>query len=199
MPPRLLLSCLLLLSSAAACADQLNICYHYRCSRQAYFEISDEARDWLAARLARADSADSERAAVADAVRTLYFLAARDTPIWQDKGGNFRDGPAEGRMDCADHSSNVTAFLRYLDGKGWLKFHHAAPPEWRAPHILDLHYTGVLREVAANQDWAVDTWFKDFGEPPVVVPLSVWMKGYEPPAVSEPVRQASKSKEGNAP
>ncbi|UTH72702.1 hypothetical protein [Chromobacterium sp. IIBBL 290-4] len=200
---RCLLPALLLIAAilpyASARADGLNICYHYRCSRQAYFDISDEERDWLAARMAQADSAESERAAVGDAVQTLYFIAARFTPIWQDKGGNIHDGPAEGRMDCVDHSSNVTTFLHYLERQGWLKFHHAAQAEWRAPHILDLHYTGVLHDDAANQDWAVDTWFKDFGEPPVVVPLSVWMTGYEPPAVSEPVEQASKSKEGNAP
>ncbi|WP_230623349.1 MULTISPECIES: hypothetical protein [Chromobacterium] len=188
MPPCLtpLLLILLCLLPAAARADGLNICYHYRCSRQAYFEISEEARDWLAARLARAGSAAAEREAVSDAVVALYRIAARDTPIWQDKGGNFHDGPAEGRMDCVDHSSNVTAFLGYLDRQGWLKFHHAAPPAWRAPWILDLHYTGVLHDIAAGQDWAVDTWFRDFGEPPVVVPLSIWMKGYEPPAVSAP-------------
>ncbi|QEL56127.1 hypothetical protein [Chromobacterium paludis] len=197
--PRLLLPLLLLLTLTPAFADALNICYHYRCSRQASFEVSDEAHDWLAARLARAGTAEAERAAVSDAVQTLYLLAAQHSPIWQDKGGNFHDGPAEGRMDCVDHSSNVTTFLRYLDSQGWLKFHHAAPPEWRAPHILDLHYTGVLHDTAANQDWAVDTWFKDFGEPPVVVPLSVWMTGYEPPAVPAPVKQASNSKEGSTP
>ncbi|WP_440027459.1 hypothetical protein [Chromobacterium amazonense] len=194
-----LLALLLLFALPQAFADALNICYHYRCSRHASFELSAEEHDWLAARLSQADTAQNEREAVADAVQALYFIAARDMPIWQDKGGNFHDGPAEGRMDCVDHSSNVTTFLRYLDSQGWLKFHRAAPPEWRAPWILDLHYTGVLHDNAANQDWAVDTWFKDFGEPPVVVPLSVWMKGYEPPAVSEPVRQASKNKEGNAP
>ncbi|POZ62293.1 hypothetical protein [Chromobacterium alticapitis] len=197
--PRALLPLLLLLALPPAFADALNICYHYRCSRQTSFEVTDEAQAWLATRLARADSPQSERAAVADAVQTLYFLAAQDSPIWQDRGGNSHDGPAEGRMDCVDHSSNVTTFLRYLDRQGWLKYHHAAPSEWRAPHILDLHYTGVLHDVAAKQDWAVDTWFKDFGEPPVVVPLSVWMTGYEPPAVSEPVKQASNSKEGSTP
>ncbi|MCD4500087.1 hypothetical protein [Chromobacterium vaccinii] len=196
---RLLIPLLLALLLPVARADGLNICYHYGCSRHAQFDISDEEHDWLAARMSRSDSAASEREAVADAVLTLYRIAARDTPIWQDKGGNFRDGPAQGRMDCVDHSSNVTTFLNYLQRQGWLKFHRAAPPEWRAPWILDLHYTGVLHDNAANQDWAVDTWFKDFGEPPVVVPLSVWMTGYEPPAVSEPVRQASKSKEGNDP
>ncbi|AXE34143.1 hypothetical protein [Chromobacterium phragmitis] len=196
---RLLIPLLLALLLPAARADALNICYHYGCSRHAQFGISEEEHDWLATRLARADSASAEREAVADAVLALYRIAARTTPIWQDRGGNFRDGPAEGRMDCVDHSSNVTTFLNYLQRQGWLKFHRAAPPEWRAPWILDLHYTGVLRDNTDGQNWAVDSWFKDFGEPPVVVPLSVWMTGYEPPAVSEPVRQARKSKEGSTP
>ncbi|OWY39698.1 hypothetical protein CEK28_06605 [Xenophilus sp. AP218F] len=194
------LAALLLLLLALPCwADTLNICYHYRCSRHANVEIPDEAEQWLARRMAQADDAAGERAAVSDAVTALYSVAARDTPIWQDRGGNFRDGPAEGRMDCVDHSSNVTAFLRYLQAHGWLRFHGVKEAAWRAPRILDLHFTAVLHDNAAGQDWAVDSWFKDFGEPPVVVPLSIWMTGYEPPAASPPAEQASKSKEGSSP
>ncbi|MCP1291856.1 hypothetical protein NK214_16830 [Chromobacterium sp. S0633] len=164
----------------AAQASAINICYHYGCSRHAYVDISAKADAWLAARLSAANSPETERSAVSDAVTALYHIAARTLPIWQDKGGNFRDGPAEGRMDCVDHSSNVTAFLTYLQDHGWLQYHTVGKPAWRAPRLLDLHYTAVLRDLLSGQDWAVDSWFKDFGQAPVVLALDIWMEGYSP-------------------
>ena len=161
-------------------ADTLNICYHYGCSKHAYFEISPEAKQRLSTLLDSANSPDSERERVKDAVVELYRQAGQSTPVWQDKGGNVNDGPADGRMDCVDHSSNVTTFLRYLQGKGWLKYHVTATPQWRAPWIVDLHYTAVLHDATTGDDWAVDSWFKDFGAPPAVVPLTIWKEGYAP-------------------
>lgn len=171
---------LCLLAFGNSHADTLPLCYHYGCSREAHVNVDDDSRRWLAAVLADGATAEAEREAVRSAVQQLYLMAGKSAPIWQDKGGNFSDGGAEGRMDCVDHSSNVTTFLHYLQEQGWLRFHSVAKPAWRAPWIVNLHYTAVLRDNGSGLDWAVDSWFKDFGALPEVVPLAIWKEGYSP-------------------
>ena len=161
-------------------ADALPLCYHYGCKRDSHFEVGADDKQHLARLLSDDATAEAERAAVKAAVRELYLMAGRSTPIWQDKGGNFLDGTADGRMDCVDHSRNVTTFLNYLQEQGWLRFHTVGKPVWRAPRFLDLHYTAVLHDSGNGEDWAVDSWFKDFGVPPEVVPLAIWKEGYSP-------------------
>ena len=119
--------------------------------------------------------------AVRDAVQQLYLNAGAQSPIYQDKGGNFRDGLAEGRMDCADHSTNTTTFLNYLAAQGWLQYHSVGKPVYRLPRIIDLHYAAQLIENGSGEKWAVDSWFEDFGAPPAVVDLKSWKKGWKPP------------------
>lgn len=161
-------------------ADTLPLCYHYGCKREARFEVAADDKQRLSRLLAGGATAEAEREAVRSAIQQLYLTAGKSTPIWQDKGGNFSDGGAEGRMDCVDHSSNVTTFLRYLQDQGWLRFHSVSKPAWRAPWIVNLHYTAVLHDSDSGQDWAVDSWFKDFGAQPEVVPLAIWKEGYSP-------------------
>ena len=149
----------------AAQASAINICYHYGCSRHAYVDIPAEADAWLAARLSAANSPETERSAVRDAVTALYHIAARTLPIWQDKGGNFRDGPAEGRMDCVTTAAMSAPSSLICRHHGWLQYHTVGKPAWRAPLLLDLHYTAVLRDMLSGRDWAVDSWFRTLGKP----------------------------------
>ncbi|MGL6070944.1 hypothetical protein [Craterilacuibacter sp.] len=118
-----------------------------------------------------------ERAAIAQAVQRLYLAAAEHAPIAADRGGNFADGSADGRMDCVDHSQNDTTFLQYLAQQGLLQHHRVAAPVWRAPWIIDLHYASQIIEIASETPWVVDSWFFDFGHEPVVVPYQQWKKG----------------------
>ncbi|WP_245944742.1 hypothetical protein [Crenobacter cavernae] len=158
----------------------LTVCYHYGCSRQAALEVDAAQIRKLGQRFARVDSAPAERAAVADTVRALYRLAARVAPIASDQGGNPPADDSAGRMDCIDHSRNVEGFLALMQQRRWLRFHRAAGRVHRAPWLVNDHYAARLDETGDGQSWVVDTWFKDFGAPPEVVPLAIWKEGYSP-------------------
>ena len=99
--------------------------------------------------------------------------------IAADRGGNLNDN-GNGSMDCIDHSENNTTFLRYFAEQGWLRFHWLSHIEWRAPLLLNLHYTATLRDKQTGKRYAVDDWFFDHGHPAAVIPLATWLNGYSP-------------------
>lgn len=168
-------------AAQAAAPERMQICYRYGCKADTYVNVDADARARLQALFQHINSAAAERDAVRDAVQQLYLNAGAQSPIYQDKGGNFRDGLAEGRMDCADHSTNTTTFLNYLAAQGWLQYHSVGKPVYRLPRIIDLHYAAQLIENGSGEKWAVDSWFEDFGAPPAVVDLKSWKKGWKPP------------------
>ncbi|TCP08489.1 hypothetical protein EV683_13210 [Crenobacter luteus] len=171
---------LLLLVAAPAFSATLTVCYHYGCARQATLTLDATELARLGQRFAHVDSPASERAAIADTVSALYRLAARISPIASDKGRNPPDDDSEGKMDCVDHSRNVSGFLALMDAEGWLRHHRAAGVVHRAPWFVDGHFAARLDARDGGQSWVVDTWFADFGAPPAVVPLAIWMRGYSP-------------------
>ena len=166
--------------NATEFTNELRLCYHYGCSKQVSFEVSEAGRARLAEIFSDVGHAHAEREAIADAIVELYREAAAHAPISADKGGNFGDGSADGRMDCVDHSENDTTFMRYLAGQGWLRHHRVEKPAWRAPWIVDLHYASRLTDAQSGEAWIVDSWFFDFGHKPVVLPYQQWKKGYTP-------------------
>ncbi|MBY0346443.1 MAG: hypothetical protein K2P98_06220 [Neisseriaceae bacterium] len=161
-------------------ADTLPICYQYGCKIEQNIQIPNTILAQVQADFAEVESAEQERQALALALRVLYLFAGSITPISVDKGGNFHDGTAIGRMDCIDHSSNTTTFLTYLANHNLLRFHQVGKKAFRAPWILNSHYAAQLVEIADGSAWVVDTWFKDFGELAVIVPYDLWHAGYEP-------------------
>lgn len=171
----------LFLNMTSAWAEPVSVCHYYGCKRSFSFNLDADTQASIAQRLAQSPDAVSERENIAWAVQQMYLLAAETyPPIKDDKGGNFNDGSSPGRMDCVDHSTNDSTFLKVMEKHGWLRFHRTNGTTWRSRYFFDLHYTAILRDNTTGRDWAVDTWFKDFGAPPVIVPLDEWKKGYHP-------------------
>ncbi len=184
--PRAWLAAALTLSALAVHAavdaeEQVEICFNYGCSRteevvftSADFEL---VQTWLGAPA----SAAEERLRIGRAMAILYVAAARTTPIWRDRGGNFPHDPEDhiGVMDCIDHSINVTRFLALLERRGLLRFHDAAPRLRRVRYLLD-HWAGQIVERATGDSYAVDAWYFDHGVPALVLPVARWRSFSDP-------------------
>ncbi len=173
------LLCLLAVPGLAR-AEQATICYDYGCYSHAQVRYSDEQLESLRALLAAAADARAERAAISLAIGRMYAIAGEQTPIWRDKGGNWADGGVDGQMDCIDHSTDTTIFLRLLELRGWLRFHEVIEPLERTRFFFSVHWTARVRERDTKLEYAVDSWYFDNGRPAAVMPLSDWLSGKRP-------------------
>ncbi len=183
-------ACLAALAALPCAAEEVSICFNYGCAERTTVRYSPLQLGQAQAPLAGADSPAAERAALAHAVAWLYFHAGTQSPIWRDRGGNFDDDEARpGRMDCIDHSTNTTAFLRLLERRGWLRFHSVGEPALRG-RLLNDHWAARVVERTSGEEWVVDTWFLDPGLPASVFPLKAWLDGAEPPGFADRPRSA---------
>ncbi len=161
-----------------AYGSQADLCYNYGCGAHARVQFDEAQWQDVATQFEAATSAAAERAAVSSAVGWLYFHAAMQTPIWRDRGGNQADDGEEGRMDCIDHATNTTMWLRLIEAHGLLHHHHVLDPVQRG--FFSAHWTARLRDTDTGEDWAVDTWFNEPGYPAAVMPLRRWFAGLRP-------------------
>ncbi|MDR1848790.1 MAG: hypothetical protein LBQ75_01995 [Zoogloeaceae bacterium] len=169
------------LAAQAHAEDAIEICFNYSCRTQQPVVFAPEPFNAILQELARTEDAESERAALATVVGNLYALAAEQTPIGNDKGGNYADDGVWGRMDCIDHSTTTTRFLKRIEAEGALRWHRVLEPARRARFFLFQHFSAVIEETGeTGRRYAVDSWFVDNGKPAVILPLKDWMKGAGP-------------------
>ncbi len=142
---RLFAIAVFLMFAGSACADEsIDICFNYGCASEAPALYLETQLQWIRSVLAHAGSAERERDALALAVGQMYAWAGQQTPVWRDRGGNFADGDARGRMDCIDHSTTTTRFLRLLEVRGWLRFHRVLEPARRTRFFFVQHFSAQL-------------------------------------------------------
>lgn len=143
--------------------------------------VSLGAEDWtaIAAPLAAAADAAAERQAVAEAVGRFETRVARQAGTGVDKGGTMVF-PGRRQLDCVDEAVNTTRFLAMLERAGLLRFHQRGRPVHRAFAGGFSHMTATLRD-REGAFWAIDSWFRDSGQPADVVPLDAWLAGWNPP------------------
>ncbi len=182
------LSLLLLLGLApAATAEVVRVCYNYGCVAEAEVRYSEQQLMQLSALLDVARSAAEEREKLSLAIGWLLGWAGEQTPISADRGGNYADGGVFGRMDCIDHSTTTTRLLRLLESRGWLHYHRVVEPVRRVRYLFEVHYSAQIEAVEALSmapdgaaeplRYVVDSWFRDNGQPAVVMALPDWLDG----------------------
>src|SRR5690606_25442653 len=193
---RKILTLLLLLASGVASAEErINVCYNYGCNQEATVRFSERQLRTLAKRLRALPSAAEERNALADVIGQMYYWVGQQSPVYADKGGNAFDDEANGAMDCIDHSTTTTRFLKVLERRGMLKYHAVADVERRHRFFLFDHFSAVVQEFprpipasmvdgdaekANAHQYVIDSWFVNNGEPAVVLPLESWLDGAGP-------------------
>jgi hypothetical protein len=177
---RFALLCALVAPGLRAHAEELTICYNYSCSAKAAVDYAEENLQPLGQRLDTAANAAAEREVISAVIGRMYAIAGEQTPVWRDRGGNYADGGENGKMDCIDHATNTSAFLRLLQARGWLRFHEVLEPVMRRRFLFAEHWTARIRDRQTQEVYAVDSWFFDNGHPAAVLPLEDWLAGKTP-------------------
>ena len=164
-------------------AEAISVCYNYGCLTSAEVIYSDRQLQQVRAFLGAARAAADERQRLSLVIGWLLGWAGQQTPIAADRGGNTEDAGVDGRMDCIDHSTTTTRLLRWLESRGWLRFHRVLDPEYRVHH-LSVHHSAQIEEIgrggqatASTRYYVVDSWFRDNGQPAVVIALPRWLAG----------------------
>jgi hypothetical protein len=165
--------------------DAFPICFKHTCAAVA--TVSLTPKEWAEIKGLLQPSAatpEAERELIKKAVARLEVVIGEKVNTSQDKGGNF-DGmfiSDSFQMDCIDESSNTTTYLTLMQKDGLLKWHTVQPTKTRGFFIFGMpHTTAVIKENQTNKKWAVDSWFRDNGVEPDVLPISIWSDGWYPP------------------
>lgn len=170
----------------SAMAERVSVCYNYGCSAEAEADFTESQMTAIRNLVGTARNAAEEREKLSLAIGWLLGWAGQQTPISADRGGNFADDGVYGRMDCIDHSTTSTRLLRVLENRRWLSFHRVIEPVQRVRYLFEFHYSAQIEElespareagVAEPARYVVDSWFRDNGQPAVVMALQDWLDG----------------------
>lgn len=162
-------------TSAGLQADTLMLCYSYGCKQSAPVTLSRADRTQLRALFPASRTAEQEREAIAQSVGLFERIVGRVSPIHHDLGGNPLDVARQtGQLDCIAESLNTTALLILLDQQGLLRWHRVVERAYRAPWVLDQHWSAQIEEINSGQRYAVDSWPQNNGEPALIQTLDDW-------------------------
>jgi len=161
-------------------------CYDFRCKTTQELHYSDAQWRQIRAIMenGRAD-ADTEKQAIRQAVATMERFSGKLAGTDLDKAGNYPGYDLPGQMDCIDESTNTFQYLAALEELGLLKWHRVTPKQRRVVWFVS-HWTATITETASGRRFAVDSWYRDNGEPPYIQPLDDWQRRLEFPAQYNP-------------
>ena len=123
-------------------------------------------------------SAAEERQQLRRAIARLEQEVGAITGTWRDLAKNVAGAGLPGQLDCIAESKNTTTYLQLLSDAGLLKWHRVEARAVRHPLIFNVHWSAVIRETHSDQQYAVDSWFLENGQPPYIQPLDAWKSGW---------------------
>ena len=169
----LLFSCV-----TAVNANTLETCTDYHCD--AIVPVTLSTAEWSQVKqlFSNVTSADDERRRIAQAIGLLERLVGRKNGTSVDLGKNPSSVPHTGQLDCIAESTNSTVYLKHLEQNRLLKWHSVNQRVVRHRWLFATHWTAVIADRQGTQ-YAVDSWYRDNGQPAIVLPLDAWFRGEE--------------------
>lgn len=159
-----------------------SVCYDHDCDSLSHLKLSPD--QWKSIRSQFSPAATDpahERKLIALAIARFETLSGKMTGTNRDIGGTFPAIGKEGQMDCIDESINTTTYLRMLASDGLLKWHAVEDRAARGLFIFQWpHSSAVIRDTRDDTYYVVDSWFHDNGQPPEIIPLDTWKRGWKP-------------------
>jgi hypothetical protein len=149
-------------------------CFNFGCKSTMRFSFSEQQWFYIQKFFARpALSAWLEKQQIRQAIALMEAFAGSITGTDGDLGGNYSGYDLDMQQDCIDESTNTSHYLQALHKRHLLLWHR---PEQRIRRMVWLatHWTAVISETQTGKLFAVDSWYRDNGEPPYIQPLSEW-------------------------
>jgi len=160
--------------------DNYSICHNHSCAKFSFIHLSTQQWGSVEALFTPpASSAVQEREYIKSAIALLETITGEHAGTYRDNAKNDISQGIHGQLDCIDEATNSTVYLRLISNAGLLKFHDQSSRTSRGG-LISPHNTATIVERASNSRYAVDSWFYANGEPPVILPLTVWKSGWKP-------------------
>ena len=174
--PMLFILLLGVLCLPARAAPYFVHCYDFGCKNTV--EIRYDEAHWEQIRaVMRAGRSDaySEKQAIREAVAMMERFSGGISGTDLDKGGNYPGYDLPGQMDCIDESTNTFQYLVALEDLGLLHWHRVGEKQRRIVWFI-AHWTATIVEIDSGRRFAVDSWYRDNGEPPFIQPIESWQR-----------------------
>lgn len=161
--------------------DNFHVCHGYGCKLQNHVVLTEA--EWQRVRAAfepRLRTASGERRQIAAAIAILEMEVGQrtGTAVHQRREPNGGD-PTQ--LDCIDESVNTWTYLTMLANDGLLNMHRVVSIEHGGSLLtLDIRNTAVIELEMTGTRYAVDPWLVEAGEPPPILPLSIWLASWPP-------------------
>ncbi len=163
--------------------QRFSMCHGQGCREVEQLSLSDQEWQKISAHFQPpAQSARQERQQIALAIAEFEKIIGKKTGTDRDKARLFEHMGSPGQLDCIDESTNSTVYLMILKKHGLLRWHEPMDHVTRGFFIFGWpHSSAAMREIRhPEREYAVDSWFKDNGKPPYIIPLEHWREGWEP-------------------
>lgn len=177
---------LYLLSMPLAAAPYFVHCYDFGCKSTQELHFSDDHWRQIKALFNRYElDRSGEKQAIRRAVALMERISGEMSGTHLDKAGNYPGYELEKQMDCIDESTNTFQYLLALEQLDLLKWHRADQKQRRIVWFAT-HWTATIREIDSEARFAVDSWYRDNGEMPLIQPLADWRRKLDFPVTYNP-------------
>lgn len=158
-------------------------CHNYGCQLVQNIELSKSQWGKIEKHMnPSAKTPEAERKQIEQAIAAFETIVGKIAKTDEDIYGTFKE-MGRFQLDCVDESTNTTSYLVALKERGYILHHDILGPSSRFlrngfpgwPH-----QTAVIREHKDKKSFAVDSWFRDNGYPPFIIPLDEWRSGWTP-------------------
>ena len=161
---------------------RFGVCYGNSCRLHADVSLSEA--EWALVRALFEPSPEdalTERRRISRATGLLEAFTGRQTGTSEDAPGMGVHWNPDGQLDCIDEATNSTAYLRMMAADGLIRFHDIGLPANRfVITAWGPSNTATITERASGKVYAVESYFRNNGEPSDVMPLDIWTAGWVP-------------------
>ncbi|WP_119166522.1 hypothetical protein [Algihabitans albus] len=166
--------------------DSLVYCSGHGCAERHTFGFSSSEWQAIAGHFEPPPvGPEDERRRLAEAAATFETIAGQHTDTGGDEARTFAGFGSKGQLDCIDEAVNMTQLARLLAAEDLLRYHTPGLPVQRGNFIDSWpHYAASLHEEASGQSYVLDGWYRDNGEPALVLPTKVWRAGIDEPLLA---------------
>lgn len=162
--------------------NNYSICFNNTCSRIAYIHLSTQQWALIVTLFSPPSTSPvQERERIKSAIASLETMTGKQAGTYKDRAENYVVDGLNGQLDCVDEATNTTVYLRMISRANLLIFHQQASRTSRGG-LISPHNTATIIDIESNTRYAVDSWFDDNGEPPAIIPLTLWKSGWKPKA-----------------